>query len=63
MSRLAVYEKTKHSILQLISEVELPPCSQFEQAVVSGSVSTFEPTANNMKLLVDYANEVSLCVL
>jgi len=63
MSRLAVYEKTKHSILQLISEVELPPCSQFEQAVVSSSISTFEPTANNMKLLVDYANEVSLCVL
>jgi len=60
MSRLATYSKTKETIVGLVDELALTPCSEFELSVVSGTVTTFTPTADNMRLLLQYAKEVWL---
>ena len=53
-----MYEKTKQAIVRLTDELEAPPCTHFELAVVNGSVKSFKPTAENMKLLQHYHQEV-----
>jgi len=57
-SRLAVYEKTRQTIRLLADELEIGPRSVFEADVISGSVSTFVPTADNMQLLQQCVREV-----
>lgn len=55
--RLAEYRSTKRTIINLSSELEIPPSSQFEIEVVSGG-DLFKPSAYNMEQLRSYSKEL-----
>ena len=59
--RLAEYRSTKRTIINLSSEMEIPPSSQFEIEVVSGG-DLFKPSAHNMEQLRRYSKEVLFSV-
>ena len=55
--RLAEYRSTKRTIINLSSELEIPPSSQFDIEVVSGG-DLFKPSAYNMEQLRSYSKEL-----
>ena len=49
--RLDLFKSTKQSVVNLLAELDMLPCSWFDKAVLTGDENSFIPTADNMDQL------------